>query len=179
MAVVPQTIRPGEEGDLDTVLGLLDKAVRWLVRTGRTDQWGTELFSESPDRRAQIGGMLSAGVLRIAEASGEAVGASVLALHPTAYVAPLPGPELYIHLLVTDPDFAGTGVGRVLVADAVELARRQRAEVLRVDCYAGGDGALVRAYQRLGFTPSTSLLVPRQARPPWPGQVLTMDLPAD
>ena len=35
-------IRPGTVEDVPIVLGLLDKAVRWLVARGRPGQWGTE-----------------------------------------------------------------------------------------------------------------------------------------
>jgi hypothetical protein len=48
-----------------------------------------------------------------------------------------------------------------------DIARERGAHLLRVDCYAGGDRALVRYYERQGFTATDPFAVGE-----WPGQVL-------
>lgn len=66
------TLRRATVDDIDTVLGLLDDAVRWLVAQGRTGQWGTEPFSTDPNRVATARRWLSD------EADGQAAGAMAL-----------------------------------------------------------------------------------------------------
>jgi hypothetical protein len=44
-----------------------------------------------------------------------------------------------------------------------------------VDCYAGGDGPLVRYYEREGFTRTDAFALPRADRQ-WPGQELEQRL---
>jgi len=165
-------IRPGSVADLTIALRLLDGAIAWLESTGRIDQWGTEPFSSSDGRRKQIADYLADGMTRVAEMHGAPVGLSVLKPEPTAYVEPADVPELYLHLLVTDRDHVGAGVGQALVDDASELARKQGASQLRVDCFAGHDGGLVEAYRRLGFSPVGDFVVKREDLPDWPGCVL-------
>ena len=48
--------------------------------------------------------------------------------------------------------------------------------MLRVDCFAGGDGALVRYYEKQGFTRDVEFAVPRVNGSDWPGQVLVQRL---
>jgi len=56
------------------------------------------------------------------------------------------------------------------------LAREAGVRLLRVDCFAGGDGALVRYYEQQGFTRDTAFAVPRVNDVDWPGQVLVQRL---
>jgi GNAT superfamily N-acetyltransferase len=174
-------VRSGSGADLSTALRLLDDAVAWLVSVGRTNQWGSTPFSASEARRAQIERMLRTGLVRIAEVDEEPVGLAVLMSDPPAYVVPASEPELYLHLLVTDRARRGAGIGRILVDDAAELGRERGAEQLRVDCFAGPDGALVDAYRRLGFVPVETIAVEREDQALWPGCVLMkrLRLPED
>jgi GNAT superfamily N-acetyltransferase len=93
------------------------------------------------------------------------------------YVPPATEPELYVNLLVTDRAHAGAGIGGRLLAHAAGLASGRGLGLLRVDCYAGGDGALVRWYEGQGFTATDPFTVERPGRAPWPGQVLVRPLP--
>lgn len=170
-------IRTGGPADAPAVLALLDGAVAWLTAQGRTEQWGTEPFSGQPERVAQVGNYARDFLVRIAEAPGGAVaGVCVLADEPQEFVPAAGEPELYIRLLVTDRALRGSGVGAALVADARAEAGRRGVGLLRVDCFAGGGGALARQYERLGFTPSATFSVERPGRPVWPGQVLEIRL---
>jgi GNAT superfamily N-acetyltransferase len=168
------TIRRAGRDDVPAVLGLLDGATEWLVARGRTDQWGTEPHSTSPRRVAQITGFADDDGLWVAEADGRVIGAlAVGAALP--YVPPAAEPELYVRLLVADRAFAGKNIGGVLLDHARDLARQAGAGLLRVDCFAGGDGALVRYYEKQGFTRTDTFAVPVNDSE-WPGQVLAQRL---
>ncbi len=163
-------IRAGGPDDVPIVLALLDGATRWLVEQGRTGQWGTEPHSADPRRIEQAQRWAASDGLYLAELNGTAVGALAVG-SATPYVPPATEPELYINLLVTDRARAGSRIGARLLEYAEQIARDLGVGLLRVDCYAGADGALVRYYERQGFTatePFTVGLPDRQ----WPGQVL-------
>lgn len=155
---------------MDTVLGLLDRATEWLVALGRTDQWGTEPHSTNPKRVGQIREFADDDGLWVAEADGKVVGAlAVGAAQP--FVPPAAEPELYVRLLVTDRAAKGSGIGTALLDHARSLARGLGVDLLRVDCFAGGDGALVRYYEKQGFTRAEEFTVPANGGD-WPGQIL-------
>ena len=164
------SIRRGGPSDVNAVLWLLDKATEWLVANGRTDQWGTEPHSTNPRRIAQIEEFAAGEGLWIAELDGRVVGALAVG-EPTAYVPPVDEPEVYIRLLVTDRASKGTGIGTELLDHARKLARELGVGLLRVDCFGGGDGALIRYYEKEGFTRAEPFGVPINDAQ-WPGQVL-------
>lgn len=164
------TIRRAGRDEVPAVLGLLDGATEWLVAKGRTDQWGTEPHSTNPRRIAQITDFADDGGLWVAEANGRVVGA--LAVGAALPYVPAAGePELYVRLLVTDRGSAGQGIGASLLDQARELARSQGVGLLRVDCFAGGDGALIRYYEKQGFIRERAFAVPVNDSE-WPGQIL-------
>lgn len=165
-------IRQGTPADVDAVLAMLDNAVAWLDAQGRTGQWGSAPFSSDAARRGQIEKFLEHHLVRIAELKGRPVGACTLAEETPNYVEPASERELYMHLLVTDREVKGRGIGASLCADAMTQARSRDIGLLRVDCYAGDDRALVRQYERLGFTASSRFIVEREGLMPWPGQIL-------
>ncbi|KAL1863800.1 hypothetical protein Plec18170_000640 [Paecilomyces lecythidis] len=88
------------------------------------------------------------------------------------YVTPVSEPELYVRLLVTDRQWAGKGIGKRLLEHARELANRAGVSLLRVDCYAGGDGKLVQYYESQGFRRWERL----NPKGDWPCQVLAQRL---
>lgn len=168
------TIRPGDHGDVPAVLRLLDKATEWLVANGRTDQWGTEPHSTNPRRVAQVTVFAEGNGLWLAEVDGVPVGALSVG-DALPYIPAVDEPELYVRLLVTDRARVGQGIGAALLDHARFLARKRGVSLLRVDCFAGGDGALVRYYERQGFTRAESFSVP-SGDAEWPGQVLVQRL---
>ncbi|MBB5980167.1 GNAT family N-acetyltransferase [Kribbella solani] len=169
------TIRPGARDDVPAVLALLDGATEWLVSRGQVEQWGTAPHSTSPRRVAQISGFAADGELWVAELDGRVVGALAVGA-AMEYVPPADEPELYVRLLVTDRASAGRNLGGVLLDHARDLARAAGVRLLRVDCFAGGDGALVRYYEKQGFTREAEFAVSRVNEPDWPGQLLTQHL---
>ena len=159
-------VRDGSPGDASVVLGLFDDAVRWMVRRGTIDQWGAEPFSSDPKRVSAVDGWARGDGLRICERDGRPVAAMVLGCAPP-YVPPATEPELYVVALVTSRAPAARGAGRVLLDTAEGEARARGLRLLRVDCFAGNDGALVRYYESAGFTRTSSFSVGA-----WPGQLL-------
>lgn len=146
-------------------MALFDEAVAWMVDRGNTEQWGSEPWSTQPKRVNHIANKVERGDLWIAELDGSPVGALITASEPAEYVEPVDEPELYVSLLLTSRRFAGRDIGGRLLSYARSLAVEQGVSLVRVDCYRGGDGSLVRYYERNGFV-RTHLIES------WPGQVL-------
>jgi GNAT superfamily N-acetyltransferase len=167
----PLTIRPGRADDVPAVLALLDLATEWLVSLGRTDQWGTQPHSTNPRRIAQVGEFARNGGLWLAEAESRVVGALSVG-DALPYAPPADEAELYVQLLVSDRASAGSGIGATLLDHARKLARQRGVRLLRLDCFGGGDGALIRYYERQGFTRAQTFTVPIGEQE-WPGQILT------
>lgn len=63
------------------------------------------------------------------------------------------------------------GAGAALLEQADVAARARGIKTLRVDCYAGNDGRLVRYYQGRGYVPTQTFTVGD-----WPGQILVRTL---
>ncbi|EHK25238.1 uncharacterized protein TRIVIDRAFT_219018 [Trichoderma virens Gv29-8] len=88
-----------------------------------------------------------------------------------SYVQPATEPELYVQFLATDRASSGKGIGTLLLEQARTLARKAGVSLLRVDCYAGGSGGLVRYYESQGFERMETFEING-----WPGQVLIQRL---
>lgn len=159
-------VRLGGSDDVPLVLSFFDEAVRWLVAQGITAQWGTEPFSTNPRRVAAAVDWAASGGLRIANHDGVAVGALVVGKAPD-YVPPAADPELYVIALVTSRAPEARGAGRFLLGVAEREAREMGVPLLRVDCFGGGDGSLIKVYESAGFTRTVGFNVGN-----WPGQVL-------
>jgi ribosomal protein S18 acetylase RimI-like enzyme len=175
LPVTDAHVRPGGLADVRPVLGLLDGATRWLVGLGRTGQWGTEPHSTNPRRLTAMMRWVPQGHLHVAEIDGTVVGALVVGEAPDN-IPVVYEPELYVNLLVTDRARQGRGLGGLLLDHARVLAVRRGIGLLRVDCYAGDDQALVDWYRRQGFTPTEPFTVRLPTGTDWPGQVLEQRL---
>ncbi|WP_206790209.1 GNAT family N-acetyltransferase [Amycolatopsis sp. MtRt-6] len=160
-------IRSGDSGDADTLLGFFDEAVEWLVARGSSKQWGTEPWSGVPKRVERVKGMAADPGLRIAMIDGQPAGALIVSEEHDVHVPPVEERELYIRLLITSRRFTGHGVGARLIEYALDEARRRGIDLVRVDCWAGGDGDLQRYYESQGFKPTVRFNVEE-----WVGQVL-------
>lgn len=178
------------------MLHLLDTAVKWLASNDRTGQWGAGPFSENPRRAEQLKEFATTGdglwlAVKVSggtpidqsqpsnilfktvdgEAPGSIIGALAIG-ERMPYVTPVSESELYVRLLVTDRQFASNGVGKRLLEHARDLANGAGVSLLRVDCYAGGDGKLVQYYESQGFKRFESL----NLEGGWPCQVLSQHL---
>ena len=178
------------QATLEDVAGialLMDIAIEWLEREGRTGQWGTGKASENPDRINQLTEFVESGGTWVlvdtnaADTAGAtnddgpngpgegAVGSGgrqagnrtfrgiIGALTASSgaelkpWITPATEPELYISFLITHRAWNGRGVGKRLLEQARKLARAAEVSLLRVDCYAGDDGKLVKYYESQGF----------------------------
>ncbi|MDV9169739.1 GNAT family N-acetyltransferase [Streptomyces sp. W16] len=163
------SIRDGGPDDIPAILGMFDSAVAWLVAQGRTGQWGTKPWSENPKAVAMVERYVAEGSPFIAEVDGVPAGTLTLTDSPGSYIKAVDEPERYVHLLASDRQFKGYGVGSALLAHAAEVTRRAGISLLRVDCYAGDDRKLVAYYESNGFTATEAFTVGDDK---WPGQVL-------
>jgi GNAT superfamily N-acetyltransferase len=164
-------IRRGDIRDLPVLLDLFDEAVAWMVARGNTEQWGTEPWSAQPRRVERVRGMLDDGDLWLAEVDGEPAGALIVADKHQQYVPPAGEPELYVVLLLVSRRRAGNEIGSRLLDLARDEARARGVGLVRVDCFAGGTGELIRYYVRNGFTPTETFTIGD-----WPGQLLEQRL---
>ncbi len=146
-----------------------DEAVEWMVSRGNTGQWGTKPWSQTPSRRESTTLIVRETDVWIAELDGEPVGVLATGDKPGPYVPLVDEPEVYVRLLMTSRRHAGKKIGSQLLDKAVAIAREQGVSLVRVDCYAGGTGELVRYYERNGFVKSETFT----ALTYWPGQVLS------
>ncbi|MFG1694544.1 GNAT family N-acetyltransferase [Nonomuraea sp. NPDC049309] len=159
-------IRPAGPQDVPVALGMFDSAVAWLTAQGRTGQWGSRPFTGDARRTEQVTSWQRGGGMHIAERDGEPAG--MISVGPAHdYVAPAGEPDLYVQALVTDRRHAGHGVGRALLDWAAAQAAERGLGLLRVDCYAGGDGRLVAFYESCGFSRVAPFRVGE-----WPGMLL-------
>jgi len=169
------TIRPGSPDDVPAVLAVLDAAVRWLVARGQTGQWGSVPFSSVPRTVALAEKYGSAAGFHVAVGAGRVIGALVVG-ESSEPVPPPTEPELFVNLLVSDHSAEARGVGSLLLEHARVLAVARGVGRLRLDCYAGNGGGLVRYYESQGFTATEAFGVDRPDGV-WPGQVLERRLP--
>ncbi len=159
----PFSLRVATFEDTAPILELFDDAVAWLNSVGNTQQWGTTPFSGDAKRAAAVALWAGSGAAVIATRDDLPVGAMAVG-EATPYAPPATEPELYVVALVARH---GSGSGRVLLRCADAIARELDVSLLRVDCYAGGDQALVRFYESAGYTRTHAFDVKG-----WPGQVL-------
>ena len=170
--LISMRIRHGGPQDVPAVLALFDEAVVWLAAQGRSGQWGTEPWTGNAKREEHTRERAAGGGMRIAEdEDGTVLGVMVITGQHKPYVPSADKPELYVDLLLTSRRHRGRGVGAALVERARAEAVERGLGLLRVDCYAGGDGKLVRYYEGVGFTPVQKFTVNE-----WPGQLLQMRL---
>jgi GNAT superfamily N-acetyltransferase len=158
-------IRPGEQDDELALLNMLDEAVAWMVARGQSGQWGDQPWSQAEKGRRAVHGMVNGGGLHVLERCRSVVGALEVG-DPVDYAHPVDVRELYVRLVLTSRAEAGRSLGRLLIEKAVELAREQGSELLRVDCWAGAPG-LVAWYESCGFSRSHTFRLGD-----WHGQVL-------
>ncbi|RDW89519.1 hypothetical protein BP6252_01551 [Coleophoma cylindrospora] len=200
VAVGGVTLRPGTVEDAPAMLRLMDIATDWLVKKGQSGQWGTERHSDNPARIKQAIELAESGGTWIAvdsnwsssrtedgfsgsestDNSGEedeelsiinGVVGGLTVGQANTYVQPATEPELYVRYLATDRASSGKGIGTLLLEQARTLARKAGVSLLRLDCYAGGSGGLVRYYESQGFERMETFDING-----WPGQILIQRL---
>lgn len=160
-------IRRASAADAPAVLQVFDDVIAWFVGTGNNGQWGTEPWSALPRRVAQVTEACSMPGAWVVEAPEGRVLAALVLGKPMPYVPKASEPEVYVRLLIAARDARARGLGRHLLAFADERARAAGVKRLRVDCYAGGTGDLMRFYEACGYQRISTFNLEG-----WPGQLL-------
>ena len=145
-------VREGSSADLEIIVAFFDEAIEWLVVQGRSDQWGTSHCPAKEGKLTWIRGIVDEGDVFIAELDGEPVGALIVNPVPMTYVPAIEEPELYVRLLISSRHHKGQRIGSRLLQFARDEATRRGTDLLRLDCYASEDEALIRYYESQGFT---------------------------
>ncbi|MFE6451292.1 GNAT family N-acetyltransferase [Nocardiopsis dassonvillei] len=145
-------LRQGGPADLSAVLETFDATVAWLVEHGRSAQWGDRPWSQDPRRVERVRELVAEG-LWVAEVGDGTAGFLTVTERAPGYAPRVRERELYVHLLLVSRAYSGRDVGGKLLSFARRRARERGVGLVRVDCWAGGDGALVRYYEGQGFTP--------------------------
>lgn len=161
------TLRRASVADAPAVLSLFDQVIEWFVSIGNEQQWGSEPWSTMPRRITQVTDACALPGAWVAQNQQGEVRAFLALGESMPYVPAPDGPELYIRVLVASRDARVRGIGRRLMAFADEQARAAGLDQLRVDCYGGGSGDLVRFYESCGYTRIAPFIVDG-----WPGMLL-------
>lgn len=176
-------ITRGGPADVPAIMAMLDDAQDWLASQGRTGQWGTDHFSDSPAAVERFVRVATTGTVWLATANRDVAGGDVVDAEvagvivtsdtPPDYVPAADEPEHYVLLLLTARPYAGLGVGAALLEHARAEARAAGIGLLRVECYDGGDHRLVAYYEKQGFTPVDTFTAHGGT---WPGRLLAQRL---
>ena len=161
------TIRRARVTDTPAVLRLFDEVIAWFVAIGNPQQWGSEAWSSIPRRITQVTDACALPGAWVAETGQGEVRAFLALGEAMPYVPAATRPEIYVRVLVASRDPRVRGIGRRLMAFADEQARTAGVACLRVDCYGGGSGDLVRFYESCGYERLSTFNIDG-----WPGQVL-------
>jgi GNAT superfamily N-acetyltransferase len=165
-------IRSGGRDDVPLVLAFGDEAVAWMNARGNTQQWGTEPWTGNAKREDGFLARADTGGMRILEdEDGTPLGAMVITEARQEYVPEAEERELYVNFLISSRAHSGRGVGRVLIERAKQEAAERGIDLIRVDCWAGEGGNLVKVYESYGFRPVQEFKVGE-----WPGMLLAMRL---
>ncbi len=132
---------------------LYHKVVLELKATVNYPRWGVHHPSEEDLQSA-----FDNGELYICEEDGRVTGAVVLNEDPEGdyeagdWASDLErGEYLIIHLLATDPDMRGCGIGAYIVDRSIEIAEQSGYKAVRLDVVPGNEPA-TRIYLSKGFT---------------------------
>lgn len=139
-------IRSAVLDELHTVEGLLIEASEWLSSRG-IDQW------QFPPHRDRITRALDRGEVFLAEVDGRPIATLQVDCHadPEFWTAEdEPEDALYLHRMAVTREFAGTGIGAVLLDWASERAAAVGKRWLRLDAWKDNAG-LHRYYESQGF----------------------------
>lgn len=164
-------IRRAGVADAPAVLQVFDEVIAWFVAIGNHAQWGTEPWSAVPRRIAQAEQACAMPGAWVVEDSEGRIHAALVLGEAMPYVPAATEPEVYVRWLIVGRDERARGLGRRLLAFAEDRARAAGVSRLRVDCYAGGTGDLVRFYESCGYARLLTFDLEG-----WPGQLLGRSL---
>lgn len=138
-------IRRAEPSDAGSIEAMLREAAQWV------DALGVVMWEEGELVRPRIDAEVVAGQFVVAEIGHDMAGAIRFQLDDPLFWPDLPpGRSAFVHRLVVRRAFKGRGVSQALLAWAVNRAREEGRDALRLDCDA--DRVKLRAlYEAFGF----------------------------
>ncbi len=136
---------PARSADSSALLALREAAAVWLAERGiRQWQPGQVSLRHVQDQVAD-------GQWHAVRNSSAVIGALRLLWDDEQMWGPQPSDAAYVHGLVIDRRYAGTGLGRPMLAWAMQQAAEAARTWLRLDC--GEDNAELRGYyEQQGFS---------------------------
>lgn len=164
-------LRKAKAQDLPEVLDIFDGVVAWLVSIGNAQQWGEVPWSTSARQIDRVSEALALPDAWVVETQDGSVCAVIVMGDAMPYVPLAAQPECYVRLLIVKRGQQYKGIGRQLLAFADQQAKEKGIHHLRLDCYAGGNGNLVKFYQSCGYQSTLSF-----DDEGWSGQVLERNL---
>jgi protein-tyrosine phosphatase len=135
---------PGTVEDAAAVRRLRDAAAEWLLSRG-IEQWRPGEVSE-----ARLAARADAGELFVSRAGGVVVASVVVASDDIPVWGPDADKAGYVHTLVIDRRYAGSGLGRRLLRQAERLVTARGRTRVRLDCVAT-NGRLRAYYRQAGY----------------------------
>ena len=164
-------IRRASAADAPAVLSIFDEIIAWFAEIQNPGQWGAEPWSSQPRQVARVVEACSLPGAWVAEQRDGPIRAALVLGEAMPYVPAATAPEIYVRLLVASRHYSARGIGRRLMAFAEDQARLAEVKRMRVDCYGGGSGALVRFYESCGYERISALDIDG-----WPCQLLGRDV---
>jgi GNAT superfamily N-acetyltransferase len=138
-------IRRAGPTDAGAIEAMLREAAQWV------DALGVVMWEEGELDPSHIAAEVEAGQFVVAEIGGDMAGAIRFQLDDPLFWPDLPpGRSAFVHRLVVRRAFKGPGISQALLAWAVNEARTEGRDALRLDCDA--DRVKLRAlYEAFGF----------------------------
>lgn len=138
-------IRRAGPPDAGAIEAMLREAALWV------DALGVVMWEEGELDPSHIAAEVEAGQFVVAEIGGDMAGAIRFQLDDPLFWPDLPpGRSAFVHRLVVRRAFKGRGISQALLAWAVNEARTEGRDALRLDCDA--DRVKLRAlYEAFGF----------------------------
>jgi len=134
-----------QQGDLDTVLEILEEASRWLSSKGLESQW-----RPSPAFRQTIKDNIERGEVYVVKAIEATMGTITLQWNDKKFWGDLPPDAGYVHKLAVKRSYSGQALGLRMIQWAEAKARAEGKRYLRLDCLASNK-TIREYYQKVGF----------------------------
>ncbi len=143
-----------QQGDLDSVLEILEEASRWLSSKGLETQWRL-----SPAFRQTIKDNIESGDVYVVKDVEGTVGTITLQWNDKKFWGDLPSDAGYVHKLAIKRSYGGKRLGLRLLQWAEAKARAEGKKYLRLDCLASNK-TIREYYEKAGFIHVRDTLAP-------------------
>lgn len=145
---------PAKPGDIDTVLGILDRATSWVLDNKLPTPWVPGKFSRSTFQE-----QILKGEVYLATANTVPVGTFVLQWSDPTFWGKRPSDAGYLHKFAVEPEHYGKGIGQTMLRWAMERTRQAGKKYLRLNCVAEDKG-IRDYYEKAGFEYRGSIIGP-------------------